>query len=241
MDMTLGKSIARIRKERGLSQDALAYLCKMNLRSIQRIESGQVKPRPYTLKTISDVLQYDFLHEDAKSQKMDFAGIRQTIIGRLSAVWLWLKGEAKMTQNILQRLCKSRTDRKIAGICGGLGENTEVPSWFWRVLFLAAIPLFAIGVVLYVLLWVFMPATKEGQIVQEHGSNWLNQFSRSGHDRKIGGVCGGLGESTPIPSWCWRIVFVVLVPLYGSSVFAYLLLWIFAPMQRSIVSAEQVA
>ena len=37
----------------------------------------------------------------------------------------------------------------------------------------------------------------------------LNQLRRSSTDRCIGGVCGGLAETTGIPSWSWRILFVL--------------------------------
>jgi transcriptional regulator with XRE-family HTH domain len=49
----IGKKVAALRKQKGLSQDGLAYLCKMNVRSIQRIEAGNVQPRAYTLKSLS--------------------------------------------------------------------------------------------------------------------------------------------------------------------------------------------
>jgi transcriptional regulator with XRE-family HTH domain len=52
-------SISRIseyRKERGLSQEALAELAGVNLRTIQRIENGKSIPRGFTLKAIADAL-----------------------------------------------------------------------------------------------------------------------------------------------------------------------------------------
>ncbi len=61
----------------------------------------------------------------------------------------------------------------------------------------------------------------------------LNQFRRSLTDRWMGGVCGGLGEITGIPSWSWRILFVLTALLHGIGVIMYILLWIFVPMQAS--------
>lgn len=57
----------------------------------------------------------------------------------------------------IRALRKSGTDRLLGGVCGGLGEHTPLPSWLWRVLFLAAFLLFGSGLLLYVLLWIFMP------------------------------------------------------------------------------------
>jgi phage shock protein C len=41
--------------------------------------------------------------------------------------------------------------------------------------------------------------------------NWLQNLTKSDSDKWIGGVCGGLGESSPIPSWTWRLLFVMLL------------------------------
>jgi phage shock protein PspC (stress-responsive transcriptional regulator) len=60
----------------------------------------------------------------------------------------------------LRELRKSDHDRKIAGICGGFGEYTPVPSWLWRVAFVASIFAGGLGLVAYVILWVSMPSAK---------------------------------------------------------------------------------
>ena len=56
----IGKELEKIRKAKGLTQDELAEKCKINVRTIQRIESGDVNPRAYTIKIISSILGYDF-------------------------------------------------------------------------------------------------------------------------------------------------------------------------------------
>ena len=61
-----------------------------------------------------------------------------------------------MTWN-LKALSRSRQDRKIAGICGGFGAFTPVPSWIWRAAFLAAVVFYGFGVLTYLILWVCMP------------------------------------------------------------------------------------
>lgn len=55
----LGKKISELRKEKGLTQEELVDLCNINVRTIQRIEAGEVTPRSYTLKTILKALDYD--------------------------------------------------------------------------------------------------------------------------------------------------------------------------------------
>ncbi len=63
----LGKEIAHRRKTAGLTQEKLAEKCFINVRSLQRIESGEATPRAYTLKSISEALNYKF--EDSPNEK----------------------------------------------------------------------------------------------------------------------------------------------------------------------------
>jgi transcriptional regulator with XRE-family HTH domain len=52
--------LIEIRKAKGLTQEEVAGMCKLTVRTIQRIESGLVKPRAFTIKIISDNLGFDF-------------------------------------------------------------------------------------------------------------------------------------------------------------------------------------
>ena len=58
---------------------------------------------------------------------------------------------------------------------------------------------------------------------------FVQHLSKSKKDAWIGGVCGGLGEHTPIPSWVWRALFAVMIFGYGVGLAAYIVLWIFVP------------
>lgn len=57
----------------------------------------------------------------------------------------------------------------------------------------------------------------------------LRRLTKSKKDEWLGGVCGGLGEHTPLPSWVWRLVFLLLLCCYGTGVLLYVLLWICLP------------
>jgi phage shock protein PspC (stress-responsive transcriptional regulator) len=61
------------------------------------------------------------------------------------------------------------------------------------------------------------------------GDSFLHRLRRSTRDHVIGGVCGGLGEATDLPSWAWRVIFCVAVLYFGVGLLLYLLLWIFIP------------
>jgi transcriptional regulator with XRE-family HTH domain len=63
---TLGEFVQKIRKEKALTQEELAGLTELDIRTIQRIEKGEVKPYFSTLKILSKVLDYDFISEANK-------------------------------------------------------------------------------------------------------------------------------------------------------------------------------
>lgn len=60
----------------------------------------------------------------------------------------------------LHRLSLSSTDRVIGGVCGGLGAHTGLPSWAWRVIFCASVFYFGVGLLFYILLWIFIPSDR---------------------------------------------------------------------------------
>lgn len=56
----LGKKISELRKAKGLTQEELVEMCNLNVRTIQRIESGEVTPRSYTVKALFEALDYQW-------------------------------------------------------------------------------------------------------------------------------------------------------------------------------------
>ena len=57
----------------------------------------------------------------------------------------------------INALRRSRDDRWIGGVCGGIARSTGVASWIWRLLFTLLVLFAGSGVVLYALLWIFVP------------------------------------------------------------------------------------
>jgi phage shock protein PspC (stress-responsive transcriptional regulator) len=53
---------------------------------------------------------------------------------------------------------RSRTDRVLGGVCGGLARATGVESWVWRLLFAVLFIFAGAGLLAYVLLWIFVPS-----------------------------------------------------------------------------------
>ena len=58
----------------------------------------------------------------------------------------------------LNRLRRATKDRWLGGVCGGLAALTRTESWIWRLLFVIALCFAGVGPVIYLLLWIFVPA-----------------------------------------------------------------------------------
>lgn len=63
----LGKKISDYRKAKGLTQEELVEKCNLSVRTLQRIEAGEVTPRPVTVKLIFEALEVSF--EITKGEK----------------------------------------------------------------------------------------------------------------------------------------------------------------------------
>lgn len=55
----IGRKISEARKSKGLTQEELSELAKINIRTIQRIENDENVPRGKTLSLICDILKID--------------------------------------------------------------------------------------------------------------------------------------------------------------------------------------
>ena len=53
---------------------------------------------------------------------------------------------------------RSRTDRWFGGVCGGIARSTGMEAWVWRLLFTVLFICAGAGLLLYVLLWIFVPS-----------------------------------------------------------------------------------
>lgn len=58
--METGKLIKELRIKKGMTQEELADRTEVTTRTIQRIESGEVDPRAYTLQMIAKALEVDY-------------------------------------------------------------------------------------------------------------------------------------------------------------------------------------
>jgi phage shock protein C len=60
--------------------------------------------------------------------------------------------------NAVNSFRRSRSDRVVGGVCGGIARVTGVESWLWRLIFVAMFLCAGAGLLLYLLLWIFVPS-----------------------------------------------------------------------------------
>lgn len=56
-----------------------------------------------------------------------------------------------------RRLYRSRTDRKIAGVCGGLAQYLNVDPTVVRIIFLVLLFIGGGGLLIYLIIWICAP------------------------------------------------------------------------------------
>lgn len=66
------------------------------------------------------------------------------------------------------RLRRSRNDRWLGGVCGGLGRASGMEAWIWRLVFVLFTLTFGFGVAIYLLLWIFVPDEEIGITKHEY-------------------------------------------------------------------------
>lgn len=115
--------------------------------------------------------------------------------------------------------------KKLAGVCAGLGEYFELDPLFFRLFFLVSLFFGGIGALIYALLWVMAPE-KPGA---DGGSEPKPGLHLSRSDKKIAGVCGGLGEWLDVDPVFLRVAFVLLALAGGLGIVVYVILWIAFP------------
>lgn len=112
----------------------------------------------------------------------------------------------------MKKLFRDRWDKKVSGVCGGLGQYLGMDPTIIRLLvvliciFTGVLPL----LVLYIIAWMLIPQGPPTYIQFE-----CKKLYRSVHNRKVGGICGGIAEVLKIDATIVRIVMLFAMLLTG--------------------------
>ena len=131
----------------------------------------------------------------------------------------------------MTRLYRSKENRIIAGICGGVGEIINLDPTIIRLAFVflgvltGVVPL----AVVYLIGRAIIP---EGT---ETGKKPAVRLYRSRENKMIAGICGGIGEMSSMDPTIIRLIFVFLaiVTAVVPFVIIYLVAWAIIPYRNS--------
>lgn len=94
----LGIKVAELRREKGYTQEGLAEECQITPRTVQRIEAGEVEPRPYTLASLSEALDFELGKGELENERFWLGALHLSsvlcIVFIPLLIWSWLKSRS---------------------------------------------------------------------------------------------------------------------------------------------------
>jgi len=131
-----------------------------------------------------------------------------------------------------KRLTRSARDRMFGGVLGGFAEYAQVDLTLVRLIFVLVVIFTGIipGIVAYIVGWMVIPEASAQAASPNAPAG--KRLMRSVTDRRLGGVCGGLGEFLGVDSTVIRLVWALLSIVPGAivgGIVAYVIAWMVIP------------
>ena len=99
----LSKKIAELRKAKGYTQEELVEKCNLSVRTLQRIESGEVTPRSYTIKTIFTALDYT-VYDSSESTDNGFSKSESIVSNWLEQFYRYVIDLFNLKTNTMKKI-----------------------------------------------------------------------------------------------------------------------------------------
>jgi phage shock protein PspC (stress-responsive transcriptional regulator) len=98
-----------------------------------------------------DLDRLSALHSNGKLSDEEFSRAKSRVLGGNDA-------DPAKAVNAVNGLRRSRDNRWIGGVCGGLARSTGLEAWGWRLIFVLGLFLSGCSLLAYALLWIFVPS-----------------------------------------------------------------------------------
>ena len=132
----------------------------------------------------------------------------------------------------MKKLYKSRHNKKLAGVCGGIGDYFQIDPTIIRLLVILICFLTAIFPVLigYIIAALIIPLEPKKRVQKK-----CKQLYRSRKNRVIAGVLGGFAEFFKVDPILIRIIYIVLMIITGFAplIITYIVAWVIIPEKPS--------
>lgn len=119
-----------------------------------------------------------------------------------------------------KRLERDLHNKVVGGVCSGLGNYFDMDPAFWRVLFFFLFLLGCSGLLIYVILWIVMPAGKgQPQVEGITDASANSELRQRNSHLAVGLTLIGLGAlslmARYIPQISWRTAWPVILIVLG--------------------------
>ena len=140
----------------------------------------------------------------------------------------------------MQKKLYCSPQKKLCGVCGGIADYFNIDPTIVRLiaalvaLYTAVVPFF----IAYLIVALIIP-----QPTPEYEQMFNNTSRRiyKSNDKKIAGVCGGIADFFGVDPTIVRLVFFLLVLLFGTGVAAYIVCAIIFPPAPQQATAQDYA
>ncbi len=148
-----------------------------------------------------------------------------------------------------KRLYRDENDKVLGGVCAGLANYFGIDVTIVRVIFVVLAISFGFGLITYLILWIALPSSATNVI-----GGTRKRLFRDPDDKKIAGVCGGIGNYFGINPWIPRFLFLLpflsfvfqwshwgfldfpnflRIGFSPGALFIYIILWLVIPEANS--------
>ena len=112
--------------------------------------------------------------------------------------------EAMPNSSDHKRLYRDENDKILGGVCTGLANYFGTDVLIIRIIFVVLTISFGVGLIPYLILWIALPSSATKII-----GGMRKRLFRDPEDKKIGGVCSGIGNYFGINPWIPRVLFLL--------------------------------
>jgi phage shock protein PspC (stress-responsive transcriptional regulator) len=100
-----------------------------------------------------DLERLQQLHQSGVLSDAEFARAKEKLLANEACGGAGLEPSLQK----LNQFRRSKQDQWLGGVCGGLARLTGMESWIWRLCFVLFSFYFGVGLIIYLLAWIFVP------------------------------------------------------------------------------------
>ena len=130
----------------------------------------------------------------------------------------------------MKKIYKSRTDKKIFGLCGGIAAALEVDSTLVRCIWIVGTCFSGIflGIIVYAIVAFCLPKS-DVEVINDS----VKKLYRSNTDVKIFGVCAGIAEYLDIDPFILRLLLAFSILFLGAGLLIYIIFALIMPKKTA--------